>query len=75
MTRNKQKGLLYATTTAFLWGILPIALIGVLVTIDPFTTTFFRFLIAAVILTPALIYKGKLKYRKKYCRTNWTLKR
>ena len=66
MPRNKQKGLMYATTTAFLWGILPIALIGVLVTIDPFTTTFFRFLIAAVILTPALIYKGKLKYRKKY---------
>ena len=66
MTRNKQKGLLYATTTAFLWGILPIALIGVLVTIDPFTTTFFRFLIAAVILTPALIFKGKLKHRKKY---------
>ena len=66
MIGNKQKGLIYATITAFLWGILPIALIGILVTIDPFTATFFRFLIAAVILTPALIYKGKLKNRKKY---------
>ncbi|GIR40287.1 MAG: hypothetical protein CM15mP51_10670 [Porticoccaceae bacterium] len=46
--------------TASLWGVLPIALIGILSTIDPFTATFFRFIIAATILTPLLIQKNKL---------------
>ena len=55
--------------TASLWGILPIALIGVLSTIDPFTATFFRFIIAATILTPLLIHQNKLINRHKL--TNW----
>jgi drug/metabolite transporter (DMT)-like permease len=45
-------GLLLALTTAILWGILPIALKGVMETLDPITTTFFRFALAAVLLTP-----------------------
>ena len=57
--------------TASLWGVLPIALIGILSTIDPFTATFFRFIIAATILTPLLIQKNKLINRHKL--TNWKL--
>ena len=69
VVKSKKKGLLFAMVTASLWGILPIALIGVLSTIDPFTATFFRFIIAATILTPLLIHQNKLINRHKL--TNW----
>ena len=69
--KSKKKGLLFAMVTASLWGVLPIALIGILSTIDPFTATFFRFIIAATILTPLLIQKNKLINRHKL--TDWKL--
>ena len=69
VAKSKKKGLLFAMVTASLWGVLPIALIGILSTIDPFTATFFRFIIAATILTPLLIQKNKLINRHKL--TNW----
>lgn len=52
-------GFTLALTTACLWGILPIALKGVMVTLDPITTTFFRFALAAVLLTPYIIFRTK----------------
>ena len=52
-------GFTLALTTACLWGILPIALKGVMVTLDPITTTFFRFALAAVLLTPYIIFWTK----------------
>ena len=36
-------GLLLAASTAFMWGVLPIALKGLMSTLDPMTTTFFPF--------------------------------
>jgi drug/metabolite transporter (DMT)-like permease len=50
-------GFLLALTTASLWGVLPIALKGVMETLDPITTTFFRFAIAAALLTPYIFLR------------------
>lgn len=51
-------GLLLAMTTALLWGILPIALKTVMETLDPITTTFFRFALAALLLTPYFLKRN-----------------
>ena len=50
-------GFTLALTTACLWGVLPIALKGVMVTLDPITTTFFRFALAALLLSPYIIFR------------------
>lgn len=52
-------GLLLALTTAVLWGVLPIALKGVMETLDPITTTFFRFALAALLLTPYILLRSR----------------
>jgi len=52
-------GFLLALTTAILWGVLPIALKAVMETLDPITTTFFRFAIAAVLLTPYILSRSR----------------
>ncbi|MDB9970808.1 DMT family transporter [Porticoccaceae bacterium] len=52
-------GLLLALTTAILWGVLPIALKGVMETLDPITTTFFRFSLAALLLTPYILLRSR----------------
>jgi drug/metabolite transporter (DMT)-like permease len=54
-------GFLLALTTACLWGILPIALKGVMETLDPITTTFFRFALAASLLTPYIVFRSQRK--------------
>ena len=66
-------GLLLAGTTAFMWGVLPIALKGVMQTLDPVTTTFFRFAIAAALLTPYLLVHHKLVNRHKLSHTKHRL--
>jgi drug/metabolite transporter (DMT)-like permease len=43
-----------------MWGVLPIAKKGVMETLDPLTTTFFRFSLAALLLTPFLILRNRL---------------
>jgi drug/metabolite transporter (DMT)-like permease len=43
-----------------MWGVLPIALKGVMVTLDPITTTFFRLSVAAVLMTPYLVVRRRL---------------
>jgi len=48
-----------------MWGVLPIALKGVLETLDPLTTTFFRFSLAAVLITPYLLVRRRLPNRGK----------
>lgn len=52
-------GLLLALTTSILWGVLPIALKGVMETLDPITTTFFRFVLAALLLTPYILLRKR----------------
>lgn len=59
-------GLFLAACTAFMWGVLPIALKGVLTTLDPMTTTFFRYFIAAALITPFLLIRKKLVNRHKF---------
>ena len=59
-------GLLLAASTAFMWGVLPIALKGLMSTLDPMTTTFFRFFIAAVLITPYLLARKKLVNKNKF---------
>lgn len=59
-------GLLLALSTAIMWGVLPIALTGVMATLDPITTTFFRFSLAALLLTPYLILRHRLPNRRKF---------
>ena len=58
-------GILLALSTATMWGVLPIALKGVLETLDPLTTTFFRFSLAAVLITPYLLVRRRLPNRGK----------
>ena len=60
-------GILLALSTATMWGVLPIALKGVLETLDPLTTTFFRFSLAAVLITPYLLVRRRLPNRGKLC--------
>lgn len=48
-----------------MWGVLPIALNGVLETLDPLTTTFFRLSLAAVLITPYLLVRRRLPNRGK----------
>ena len=58
-------GFALALTAAAMWGLIPIALKGMLSLLDPITTTFFRLFLAAVILTPLLIFGNQLPNRAK----------
>ncbi len=51
-------GLVLSLVTAFLWGVLPIALKGLLDSMDPFTITWYRFLVAALVLAVFIIRKN-----------------
>ena len=53
-------GLLLALGTATMWGTLPVALQQVAPTIGPATSTFFRFFISALLLTPYLLITQKM---------------
>mgnify|MGYP003873350017 FL=1 len=63
-----------AASTATMWGILPIILSGLLNTIDPITTTFFRFSLAAILITPYLIVRRRLVNRHKMTTLNLVIK-
>ena len=51
-------GLALSLVTAFLWGVLPIALKGLLESMDAFTITWYRFLVAAFVLAVFVIRKN-----------------
>jgi drug/metabolite transporter (DMT)-like permease len=53
-------GFALAATTMILWGVLPLALKLALQTLDPVTLTWFRFGVAALVLTAWLGARGKL---------------
>jgi drug/metabolite transporter (DMT)-like permease len=55
MQSNWKLGLGFSLITAFMWGLLPIALKGVLTHMDPITLTWYRFSVSAVI---ALLWYG-----------------
>jgi len=58
-------GLLLALGTATMWGTLPVALHQVAPTIGPATSTFFRFFIAALVLTPYLVLTRQINNQHK----------
>ena len=63
-----------AASTATMWGILPIMLSGLLNTLDPITTTFFRFSLAGILITPYLIVRRRLVNRHKMTTLNLVIK-
>ncbi len=52
-------GLFLASLTALMWGVLPVALKALLEGMDPYTITWYRFLVAAVVLGGFLLQKGR----------------
>jgi len=65
ITGHWKLGLLLALGTATMWGTLPVALHQVAPTIGPATSTFFRFFISALLLTPYLIARGQINNQRK----------
>ncbi|MGB1984066.1 MAG: EamA family transporter, partial [Porticoccaceae bacterium] len=59
VTGRWKLGLLLALGTATMWGTLPVALHLVTPTLGPGTSTFFRFFISALLLTPYLLITQK----------------
>jgi len=53
-------GFLLSLNTAFLWGILPVALKEIIVTMDATTIVWYRFLLAAMIIGPYLLARRQL---------------
>jgi drug/metabolite transporter (DMT)-like permease len=65
ITGRWKLGLLLTLGTATMWGTLPVALHQVVPTIGPATSTFFRFFISALLLTPYLIARGQINNQRK----------
>lgn len=57
---NNLAGFLLSLNTALLWGILPVALKEIVVTMDASTVVWYRFLFAALIIGPYLLARGQL---------------
>ena len=51
LVNNSAKGLTLAMITAIMWGILPLALKSVLLLMDAYTITWYRFVFAAFFVT------------------------
>ena len=66
-------GLLLALTTAACWATLPIALKISLEAIDPLTLTWFRFLVAAVLMGAWLGARGRFGAYRRLGRRHWGL--
>jgi len=60
LANNGVKGLILAMTTAIMWGLLPLVLKSVLVLMDAYTITWYRFVFAAFFVTILLSAKKKL---------------
>jgi len=67
------KGLFYVVVTVLFWGILPIALVFSLSLQDGTTITWFRFLIAAIIVFAYQLRQGKLSEFKSLSGRDWAL--
>ena len=60
LVNNSAKGLTLAMVTAIMWGILPLALKSVLLLMDAYTITWYRFLFAAFFVGILLSVKNKI---------------
>ena len=68
-----QRGLMLALATAAFWATLPVALKFSLQALDPFTLTWFRFLVAAVLLGGWLGARGEFAALRGLPRSAWIL--
>jgi len=68
---NFKLGLIFATTTVFFWGMLPIALKLAADFIDPVTLTWFRFFVAFLISIILQKLSGNLAQFKSLLRLDW----
>jgi drug/metabolite transporter (DMT)-like permease len=66
-------GLLLALTTALMWATLPVALKVALEQVDPYTLTWFRFLVAFVLIGGWLGFRGGLGGFARLGRGDWGL--
>jgi drug/metabolite transporter (DMT)-like permease len=73
ITGRWQYGFFLALITALMWGILPIFLKLLLRRMDPFTITWYRFLIAALLLGGFLLKRGEFPKLKKLDGISWGL--
>lgn len=71
--KNWRLGLIYAGITASAWGILPIALKALLVSMDPFTITWYRFVAAAALTALFLQARGGMPRLRQLDRRGWAL--
>ncbi|MGB5622360.1 MAG: EamA family transporter [Gammaproteobacteria bacterium] len=71
--KNWRLGLIYAGITASAWGILPIALKALLVSMDPFTITWYRFVAAAALTALFLQASGGMPRLRQLDRRGWAL--
>ncbi|AOE50439.1 DMT family transporter [Kangiella sediminilitoris] len=55
-----QLGLILSLTTVFLWGLLPIALKGVLLQMDAVTVTWYRFAVAGIFLFFYMLFRRRI---------------
>jgi drug/metabolite transporter (DMT)-like permease len=62
LPNKSAKGLSLALTTAIMWGLLPLALKSVLMIMDAYTITWYRFIFAAIFVAILLTAKKKLPY-------------
>ena len=62
LVNNSAKGLTLAMVTAIMWGILPLALKSVLLLMDAYTITWYRFLFAAFFVGILLSVKNKIPH-------------
>lgn len=56
---NRRKGFTLALITSLLWGALPIALKSILKSLDPVTTIWYRFSLAAILQTMIICHKRR----------------
>jgi drug/metabolite transporter (DMT)-like permease len=68
-----QLGLLLAFATAMFWATLPVALKIVLVELDPFTLTWFRFVFAAIGLGLWIGFRGGFSVFRRLSQRSWWL--
>ena len=54
VSSRRKLGLSLAFVATIMWAVLPIALVQLMQALDPITITFFRFFLAAAILTGLL---------------------
>lgn len=69
-TGNWKLGFLLALITALMWGLLPIAMKVLLKSMDPYSLTWFRFVVSLMMITVYLLYKKKIPSIKKFSRKN-----